>query len=112
MVDDEPRVGMAIDERSAGVEIVPAQDVDRKVVANGRARIRSRPGSSASRLVSFVSMMRIPTAPGVFFQSATTSATVRIIGVDRLDDGEPAGMGPLHLHGIAGVVAVHAKKRR
>ena len=38
MVDDEPRVGMAIDERSARVQIAPAQDVDRKVVANGRAQ--------------------------------------------------------------------------
>ncbi len=38
-------------------------------------RMRSRPGSVGSRPASFVIMMRIPTAPGVFFQSATTSAT-------------------------------------
>ena len=38
MVDDEPRVGMAIDERGARVQIVPAQEIDRKVVANGGAR--------------------------------------------------------------------------
>src|SRR5713226_8398522 len=37
MVDDESRVGMAIDERSARVQVAPAQDVDRKVVANRRA---------------------------------------------------------------------------
>ena len=33
----------------------------------------------------------------------------RIVRVDRLDDGEPAGMGPLHVHRVAGVVAVHGK---
>ena len=38
MVKDESRIRMAIDERAAGVQIVPAQDVHRKVVANGRAR--------------------------------------------------------------------------
>ena len=39
-------------------------------------------------------MMRMPTAPGVLFQSAMTSATAGSSGVDRLDDSEPAGMGP------------------
>jgi len=37
MVDDEARVGMAIDERSARVQIAPEQDVDREIVADGRA---------------------------------------------------------------------------
>jgi hypothetical protein len=38
MVDDEARVGVAIDQRRAGIEVPPAQDVDRKVVASGRAQ--------------------------------------------------------------------------
>ena len=38
MVDDESRVGMAIDQRRAVVQIAPAQNVDRKVVANGGAK--------------------------------------------------------------------------
>src|SRR5438094_4433002 len=38
-------------------------------------RIRSRPGSFGSRPAFFVIMIRMPTAPGVFFQSAMTSAT-------------------------------------
>jgi hypothetical protein len=33
----------------------------------------------------------------------------RIIRVHRLDEGEPAGMRPLHFHRIAGVVLVHGK---
>src|SRR3954471_10011904 len=37
MVDDEPRVGMAIDERRARVHIAPKQYVDRKIVLHGRA---------------------------------------------------------------------------
>src|SRR5262249_31217816 len=32
-----------------------------------------------------------------------------IIWVDRLDDREPTGMGPLHFHRITRVVAVHGK---
>src|SRR5262249_23947853 len=32
-----------------------------------------------------------------------------IVGVDRLDDREPTRMGPLHLHRIARVIAVHGK---
>src|SRR6202035_1213693 len=70
MINDEARLGMAIDQRGAFVQIVPAQKVDRKVVADGGAR-----DPVAARLFSFVSMMRMPTVPGVFFQSATTSAT-------------------------------------
>ena len=38
MVDDEPRIGMAIDQRPARVQIVPAVQVDRKIMANRRAR--------------------------------------------------------------------------
>src|SRR5213595_2691706 len=38
-------------------------------------RIRSSPGWFGSRPASFVIMIRMPTAPGVFFQSAMTSAT-------------------------------------
>src|SRR2546421_3202241 len=38
-------------------------------------QMRSSPGSSGVRFASFVNMIRIPTVPGVFFQSAMTSAT-------------------------------------
>ena len=38
MVDDEARIGMAVDQRRARVDVAPAQDVDRKVVLDGRAR--------------------------------------------------------------------------
>ena len=34
----------------------------------------------------------------------------RIIRIDRLDEGEAAGMSPLHFHGIARVGAVHMEK--
>ena len=47
MVEDKLYIGMAIDERSAHVQIVPAQDVDKKVVANGRARSGRGRGRSA-----------------------------------------------------------------
>jgi len=38
MVDDEARVGVPIDQRGAVVEIVPAQEIDREIVPNGRVR--------------------------------------------------------------------------
>src|SRR5438309_421427 len=34
MVDDEPRVGVAVDKGGAGVEIAPEQDVDREIVTS------------------------------------------------------------------------------
>jgi len=108
MVDDESPCRMAIDEAVPGPDC-PAQQVDRKSWRTAAYAIRSRPRSFGSRLFSFVSRSGLPTAPGVFFQSATTSAHVRIYPVDRFGDGDPAGMGPLHFHGIAGVVAVHGK---
>src|SRR6266516_3979609 len=53
MVDDESRVGMAIDQRSARVQVAPAQDVDRKVVANGCAQdaVEARVARLALRLL-------------------------------------------------------------
>src|SRR5271166_2393917 len=38
MIDDEPRVGMAIDERCARIHIAPEQDIDREIVLHGRAQ--------------------------------------------------------------------------
>ena len=35
MVDDEARVRVAIDQRGAVVQVAPAQNIDRNVVANG-----------------------------------------------------------------------------
>src|SRR5271166_756963 len=63
------------------ISAVPASKLHPNRMLTGKSwrtaarRIRSRPGSFGSRFASFVSMMRIPTAPGVFFQSAMTSAT-------------------------------------
>jgi hypothetical protein len=33
----------------------------------------------------------------------------RVVRIHRLDQGEPAGMGPLHFHRIAAVVLIHRK---
>jgi len=37
MVDDEARVGVAVDQRGAHAQIAPEQDVDREIEAGGRA---------------------------------------------------------------------------
>src|SRR6202035_536982 len=38
MVDDEPHVGVAVDQRRARVDVAPEQDVDREIVFDGRAQ--------------------------------------------------------------------------
>jgi len=38
MVDDEARIGVAVDQRRARIHVAPAQYVDRKVVLYGRAQ--------------------------------------------------------------------------
>ena len=114
MVDDEARIGVAVDQRRARVEVAPAQDVDRKVVLYGRARdaVEARIGrvAVAPRLLrqhdADADRARCPLPVG------DDVGHRRIVRVDRLDDREPVGMGPLHFHRIARVVAVHAKRRR
>ena len=58
-----------------------------------------------------VSMIRMATAPGVCGQSAIVIRHRGIVRVDRLDEPEPPGMGRMHLHRIAGIVAVQAERR-
>src|SRR5205809_463104 len=69
---------------------VPASTLPQNRTLTGKScraaacAIRSRPGSFGARFASFVSMMRMPTAPGVFFQSAMTSATAGSSGLTGL----------------------------
>ena len=54
------------------------------------------------------SNFRFPVAKS---SSEGSNAHRRILRVDRLDDREPVGMGLLHFHRIAGVVAVWKMRR-
>ena len=56
------------------------------------ARTRLSPGSAGSAETPRFIMMRMPTVPGVAAQSAIVSATAGSLGIDRLDQPEPAGM--------------------
>jgi hypothetical protein len=38
MVDDEARIGMAVDQLGASIEITPKKKVDRKIVLNSRTQ--------------------------------------------------------------------------
>ena len=67
MIEDEARIGVAIDQRGAGFQIVPAEQVDRKIMAHRGARDAVESRMIGSRLFSLVRMMRMPTVPGVFF---------------------------------------------
>src|SRR6516162_7285970 len=75
MVDDEARIRVTVDQRRARIDVAPAQYVDGKSCFTAARKMRSRPGSFGSRFASFVIMTRMPTAPGVCFQSAMTSPT-------------------------------------
>src|SRR5258706_2744814 len=97
------------------ISAVPASILPQNRMLTGKSfltaarRMRSKPGSSGARFDSLVMMMRMPTVPGVFFQSAMTSATARSSGLTGLTSANPVRMGLLHLHRIAGVVLVHRK---
>src|SRR5713226_6458351 len=109
MVDDEARIGVAVDQRRARIHVAPAQYVDWKVVLYGRAQdpVEARVIRLALRLLRHHdadadrARCVLPVGDDI--------AHGWIVWVDRLDDREPTGMGPLHLHRIARVVAVHGK---
>src|SRR5262245_30033498 len=75
MVDDETCIGVAVDQRRARIHVAPAQYVDRKIVLYGRAQDAVEARVIRLAVLSFVIMMRMPTAPGVCFQSAMISPT-------------------------------------
>ena len=56
-------------------------------------------------------MMRMPTVPGVFAQSATVSATAGSEGSTGLISANRPGCFGVHLDRVARVVAVHGERR-
>src|SRR5262249_52215196 len=109
MVDDEARIGVTVDQRRARIHVAPAQYVDRQVVLYGRTQdaIEARVVRLALRLLRHHdadadrARCLLPVGDDI--------AHGWIIRGDRLDDREPSGMGPLHVHRITRVVAVHGK---
>src|SRR5262249_56972784 len=106
-IDDEPRIGVTIDYRGAGIDVAPAQYVDRKIVLYRRAR---------NAVEAWVS--RVAVAARLFRQhDADTGCTRRllpfgddighgwIVRVDRLDHREAIGMGALYLHLVTWLAA-------
>jgi hypothetical protein len=91
MVDDEARVGMAVDQRGARVQVAPAQNVDGKIVANGGTQdpVEARVVRLAVRLLGEDDTDA--TVPGVFFQSATTSAAAGSSGSTGLTMARRSG---------------------
>src|SRR6185295_5955117 len=99
---DESRVGVAVDERRARVQVARGQEIDWKDVPGGFAQ---------DPVEAWVVRVAPPILPQ---EDADTDRAGRllpvcdclryrwVIRVDRLDDGQPAGMRPLHLHRIAG----------
>src|SRR5262245_32570284 len=95
------------------INAVPASTLPQHSRLTGKSsftaacRIRSRPGSLGSRFASFVIMTRM--LARCLLPVGDDIAHGWIIWVDRLDDREPTGMGPLHFHRITRVVAVQGK---
>ncbi len=109
MVDDESRVGVTVDQRRNPVEVAGARQIDREVVPNGCAR------DAVDARVARVAPHFLP-HHDAYADRARRLLPVgndlgnrRIIRVDWLDDGEPAGMAPLHFRRITGVVLVQRK---
>ena len=91
MVDDEARIGMAVDHRRARIHVAPAKYVDRKVVLNGRAQDAVEARVIRLAVLSFFIMIRMPTAPGVRFQSAMISPTAGSSGSTGLTIASRSG---------------------
>jgi len=109
MVEDEARIGVPVDQRGARVEVVPAQYVDRKIMPNGFTQDPVQAG--VARVTLRLLRHHDPDADCArrLLPVGNDIGHRRIVRVHRLHEGEPAGMGPLHLHRIAGVIAVHGK---
>ena len=98
MVDDEPGIGMAVDDRRADINVAPAQHVHRKVVLYGRAQ-----DPVEARVIRFVlRLFRHHDAnadrAGCLFPVSDDIVHGSIVWIDRLDEREPIGMGQLHFH--------------
>src|SRR5262252_8221909 len=109
VVDDESCVGVAIDQGGARLQVAPAQDIDRKVVANGGAQdpVEARVVRLALRLLR--QHDADADRAGRILPVGDHVGHRRIVWVDRLNNGKPAGMGPLHFDRIAGIVAVQGE---
>ena len=111
VIDDESRVRIAVDQRDARVQIVPAQDVEGKVVANGRARDPVEAGIVGRALLLLAQHDADSDRARRLLPVGDDVGHAGVVRVERLDDGEPAGMGALYFDGVAGVVAVQRKRR-
>src|SRR6202040_1315899 len=92
MVDDEPRIGVAVDQRRARVHVAPAQYVDRKVVLYGRAQ-----DSVEARVIRLaVCLLRHHDADTdrarCLLPVGDDIAHSWIVWIDWLDDRKPIGM--------------------
>ena len=107
MVDDEARIGMAVDQCRARIDVAPEKNVHRKIVLNGRAqdpveawivwrsiRLLGHDDADADRTRCF-----LPLRDNVRDR--------RIVGVDRLNQREPVWVSLLHAYRIAAIVLVH-----
>src|SRR2546428_12804611 len=104
MVDDEPRIRMAVDQRRARVKVPPEQDIYWEILARRRAADAVEPGV-IRRAVRLLRQYDPDTDRAWSLLPVRDDiGHGRIIRVDRLDEREPAGMGLLHFDGIAGVV--------
>src|SRR6516164_6609354 len=91
MVDDEPRVGAAVDQRRARVHVAPEWDVDREIVFNGRAQNAVEPRIVRRALRLFRQDDADADRAGIFFQSAMTSATAGSSGLTGLTRANLSG---------------------
>ena len=91
MVDDEPRVGVAVDQRRARIDVAPEQDVDREIVFDGRAQDAVEPRIVRRALRLFRQDDADADRAGIFFQSAMTSATAGSSGLTGLTRANLSG---------------------
>ena len=102
MVDDKTRVRVTINQRRPASRFPEKIKLIGKLCFTAARQMRSRPGSTGTGFVSFVMKDADADRPRRFLPVGDDVGHRRIVRVDRLDECEPAGMGLLHFHGVAG----------
>src|SRR5262249_60304629 len=105
MVDDEPRLRMAVNQRRARVEVPRAQEIDREILARRRAADAVEPGI-VRRAVGLLRHDDPDTDRAWGLLPVRDDLGYgRIIRGDRLDEREPVRVGLVHVPRQASALA-------
>ena len=101
MVDDESRVGVAVEQLHAGVQVAPAQDVDRKVILDGGTRDPVEAGI-ATAVAEAESLLAVPGVTGVNLSGMASARGVGFAADVQAEIGRRIRAGRTAPAGVSG----------